>query len=179
MTVGMRIQDGLESTILSYLDRGVGQILVPNLLTKAQAEELVKWTYFAPMGLRSATSHTAMYSQFDGDHIRQYQYINENTLLCAQLESIVALENLDEILTVDGLDCFGGGPEDMAQSLGLPGEPQHPKVKEAYEQIQEKVSVAGKMWMGDVCEAAPSFLKIKKASKELLEKHGRKSQLGW
>ena len=179
MTVTMRIKDGLESTILSYLDRGVGQIVVPNLLTKEEAEALVKYTFFAPLGLRSATSIPAMYSQFEGDHVRQYQYINENTSLVPQLESITSLENLDEILTVEGIDYFAKGPEDMAQSLGLPGEPEHPKAKDAYEKIDEKLRAAGKGWTNDIMESASPFMLTKGALEELLEKHGRKSNLGW
>ena len=118
MTVSMRIPDGAESTILSYLDRGVRVITVPNLLTAEQARDLVKYSFFAPLGLRSATSIATMHGQVDGDHVRLFQEVNANTVIVPQLESIVALENLDEILAVDGIDYFGAGAEDMAQSLG-------------------------------------------------------------
>ena len=43
-----------------------------------------------------------------------------------QLESITAYENLDEILKVDGIEAFAGGPNDLAQSMGFPGQPDHP-----------------------------------------------------
>ena len=67
MTVSMRIPDGAESTILSYLDRGVRVITIPNLLTAEQARDLVKYSFFAPIGLRSATSIATMHGQVDGD----------------------------------------------------------------------------------------------------------------
>ena len=179
MTVTMRIPDGQESTILGFLDRGVRGITVPNLLTKDEAEALVKYTYFAPLGLRSATSIPTMHSQVDSDHIRLFQDVNANTLLVPQLESIVALENLEEILTVEGIDYFAGGPEDMAQSLGLPGQPGHPKVAETYEKINEKLHAAGKQMLGEVTESISTFMLTKDAIGELLEKHGRQSKLGW
>ena len=179
MTVSMRIPDGAESTILSYLDRGVRVITIPNLLTGEQARELVKYSFFAPIGLRSATSIATMHGQVDGDHVRLFQEMNANTVIVPQLESIVSLENLDEILAVDGIDYFGGGAEDMAQSLGLPGEPQHPRVAETYARITEKLHAAGKRMLGEVMESISMFDLTKGAIAELLQKHGRQTKLGW
>lgn len=179
ITVTMRIPDGQESTILSFLDRGVRGITVPNLLIKEEAEALVKYTFFAPLGLRSATSIPTMHGQVEGDHIRLFQDVNANTMLVPQLESIVSLENLDEILTVDGIDYFAGGPEDMAQSLGLVGQPGHPKVAETYAKIDEKLHAAGKRMIGEVTESISTFMLTKDAIGELLGKHGRESKLGW
>ena len=51
---------------------------------------------------------------------------NNDLLLMPQIEDIIAYENLDEMLTVDGVEIFAGGPNDLAQSMGFPGEPDHP-----------------------------------------------------
>ena len=179
MTVAMRIPDGAESTILSYLDRGVRVITIPNLLTGEQALDLVKYSFFAPLGLRSATSIATMHGQVDGDHVRLFQDMNANTVIVPQLESIVSLDNLDDILAVDGIDYFGGGAEDMAQSLGLPGEPQHPRVAETYAKITEKLHAAGKRMLGEVMESISMFDLTRGAIAELLQKHGRHTRLGW
>ncbi len=179
VTVALRIPDGAESTILSYLDRGARLIIVPNLLTAAEAAELVKYSYFAPLGLRSATSIATMHGQVDGDHVGLFQEVNANTMVVPQLESIVSLENLDQILAVDGIDYFGEGPEDMAQSLGLTGEPQHPRVAETYARIDEKLHAAGKRMLSEVTESIPVFNLAKQTIAELLEKHGRPNKLGW
>ena len=132
MTTTMRIPDGAESTILSYLDRGVQLIVVPNLQTRAEAEALVKYTFFAPLGLRSSTSYPMVLRQDGPERISLFEAANRNTLLVPQLESVTSVENLDEILQVDGIDFFGGGPEDMAQSLGIPGGHADPRVAEQY-----------------------------------------------
>ena len=179
MTVSMRIADGAESTILSFLDRGVRMITIPNLLTGAQAAELVKYSFFAPLGLRSATSIATMHGQVDGDHVRLFREVNANTVIVPQLESIVSLRNLDEILAVPGIDFFGGGAEDMAQSLGLPGQPQHPQVAETYAKITEKLHAAGKRMLSEVCASISVFDLTKEAVAELLRKHGRRTKLGW
>ncbi len=179
ITVMMRIPDGRESTILSFLDRGVRGITVPNLLTKEEAELLVKHTYFAPLGLRSATSIPTMHSQVDNDSIRLFKDVNANTLLVPQLESIVALENLEEILSVEGINYFAAGREDMAQSLGLPGQPGHSKVTETYEKIDEKLHAAGKKFIAEVVESVSTFMLTKDAISKLLKQHGRESKLGW
>ena len=179
VTVALRIPDGAESTILSYLDRGARLIIVPNLLTAQEAAELVKYSYFAPLGLRSATSIATMHGQVDGDHVRLFQEVNANTVVVPQLESIVSLQNLDEILAVGGIHYFGEGPEDMAQSLGLTGEPQHPRVKETYARINEKLHAAGKRMLSEVTESIPVFNLTKQTIAELLQKHGRPNKLGW
>ena len=179
VTVALRIPDGAESTILSYLDRGARLIIVPNLLTAEEAAELVKYSYFAPLGLRSATSIATMHGQVDGDHVRLFQEVNANTVIVPQLESIVSLQNLDEILAVDGIDYFGEGPEDMAQSLGLTGQPQHARVKDTYARIDEKLHAAGKRMLSEVTESIPVFNLAKQKIAELLQKHGRPNKLGW
>ena len=179
MTVTVRVPDQQESTLLSFLDRGVRVITVPNLLTREEAENLVKYSFFAPLGLRSATSVGTLKSQIDGDHPRMFSDVNAHTVIVPQLESVVAYENLDEILEVEGIDHFALGAEDMAQSLGLPGEPQHAKVKEVHAKIEEKLKAAGKGFFHQYMEAVSVFDMTKDAIAALLEKHGRKSQLGW
>ena len=179
MTVSVRIPDKSESTILSYLDRGVKSITIPNLLTKAEAEDIVKYSFFAPLGLRSATSVAIMNDQADGDHVKLFQEVNDNTFICPQLESTVSLQNLDEILAVEGINFFSGGAEDMAQSLGFPGQPGHPKVKETYKLIEDKIRAAGKYMMGDFMESIAVFDLTKNAIQDLLERNGREFKVGW
>jgi 2-keto-3-deoxy-L-rhamnonate aldolase RhmA len=179
ITVTLRIPDAQESTILSFLDRGVRVITVPNLLTRQQAEDLVKYSFFAPLGLRSATSVATLKGQIAGDHPRLYADTNANTVVVPQLENVSLLENLDDILEVDGLNYFGAGAEDMAQSLGLTGQPGHPKVAETYAKMEAKLAAAGKGMWGPLTEAVAVFDLTKSAIAGLLEKHGRSSKLGW
>ena len=111
--------------------------------------------------------------------MRLFQEVNANTIIVPQLESIVSLENIDDILAVDGIDYFGGGAEDMAQSLGLPGEPQHPRVAETYEKINAKLQAAGKRMFGEVAASISAFDLTRDAIADLLQQHGRQTKLGW
>ena len=96
-----------------------------------------------------------------------------------QLESITSLENLDDILTVGGIDYFARGPENMAQSLGLTEQATHPKVQEAYARIDEKLHAAGKHWISEFTESISLLFLMNEAAETLLKKHGRESQLKW
>ena len=178
VTPVMRVPDQHESTILSYLDRGIRQITVPNLLTKEEAEAIVKYSYFAPLGLRSATSLRTVFNQ-TGSRKELFEQVNANTIVVCQLESITAFGNLDEILSVEGLTYFGGGPEDIAQSMGLPGGHDDPRAVEAYRKACEKVRASGKFMMEDFIESVPVFQSVQGVVEKLLEKHGRKTTLSF
>ena len=179
ITVTMRIPDQQESTLLAYLDRGVQVVTIPNLLTAEQARSLVKYAYYAPVGLRSATSNRMVWNSFSDDRAVTYNLANENTIIVPQLESITSIENLDEILAVDGINYFASGFEDLSQSMGLAGQPRHPDVIEAFEKAKEKVYQAGKGFIYEHMESVSVFPSVFKDASKLLEKHGRKSKLFW
>jgi 4-hydroxy-2-oxoheptanedioate aldolase len=71
------------------------------------------------------------------------QRTNANMLVMGQLETTTAFENLDAILEIQGIDAFAWGPNDLAQSMGLPGQPQHPDVLAAQRQVAERIHAAG------------------------------------
>lgn len=179
ITPAMRIPDQQESTILRFLDAGMKTIIVPNLQTREQAEALVKHSYYGPKGLRSATGLRVVLNAQSDDLIYTYKVTNENTMIVPQLESAIAFENLDEILKVDGIDYFTGGPQDIAQSMGLPGQANHPKVREAFTEAVDKVRAAGKKMFSDVTVSVNALSVIIGAGRELLEKHGRECKLPW
>jgi 2-keto-3-deoxy-L-rhamnonate aldolase RhmA len=185
ITPTMRVPDQYESTILRYLDRGVRLIVVPNLQTKEQAEALVRNSYFAPKGLRSETSIRTIFNmggqrRKEGDRAERMADINAVTMVVPQLESTTALENLDGILEVEGIDYFAGGAGDLAQSMGLPGQPSHPEVQRAWRQAMEKIRVAGKgLPFEDSIESIRVIDVVYDSVEELLEKHGRKPQISW
>ena len=179
MTTTMRVPDGAESTILAYLDRGVQLIVVPNLQTRAEAEALVKYTFFAPLGLRSSTSHPMVLRQDGPSRTALFEAANRNTLVVPQLESVTAVDNLDDILQVDGIDFFGGGPEDMAQSMGIPGGHADPRVAEQFARAEAKVKAAGKHLLADHTESVQVFGAVKGALEEALARLGRTSAFAW
>ncbi len=148
-----RVPNIQSSTILQYLDCGIQGITGPHISTKADAEQLVRACHFGPLGERSFGGNRGCDYDFElSDKVAYYRQCNDNMLVCALLEDAGALENLDEILTVDGIDYFHIGPNDFSQGLGYPGQPQHPKVLEAIEEITSRVRRGGCRMEGDVMQ---------------------------
>jgi 2-keto-3-deoxy-L-rhamnonate aldolase RhmA len=75
-------------------------------------------------------------------------------LVCALLEDVAVLNNLDAILSVPGIDLFSIGPNDFAQSLGYPGQPDHPEVVKTMQDITRRIRQAGRKMQLDVMEGA-------------------------
>ena len=175
----MRVPDGRESTILSYLDRGIRQITVPNLQTREEAEALVKYSFFAPLGLRSATSLSMVFHQDTDQRADLMADVNANLVVVPQIESATCVDNLEDILQVDGLQYFAEGREDMAQSLGLPGGHADPRVDEAYARARTKLKAAGKeMWI-DHLESIDVAQLVRGGAEDLLREHNREPQMKW
>ena len=158
---------------MSFLDRGIKAMWVPNLQTKEEAEALVRYSFFAPIGLRSFTSRRVGKMGLHGGAKALMAEVNANTVIVPQLESITALNNLDEILTVDGIDYFGWGSNDLAWSMGHVGEPGHPSVVDAQDRALEKIHAAGKRLIGEVTEEIDAIGVLHDAGKSLLARHRR------
>lgn len=146
-----RVPNIQSSTILQYVDRGIQGIIGPHIATKSDAEQLVRACYFGPLGERSFGGNRGCQYDFElSDKIAYYRECNDNMLVSALLEDQGVLENLDEILTVNRIDYFGVGPNDFAQGLGFPGQPERREVVEAIEQVFSRIHQAGRRTESDV-----------------------------
>jgi 4-hydroxy-2-oxoheptanedioate aldolase len=123
----IRVEDKNESNIGKALDIGAMGIQVPQIENAEQAREVIKAAKFYPEGQRGVCRfvRAAQYSSMD-----RYDYFRtaNDTLVILQLEGKEALENLEEILEVKGIDVIFIGPYDLSQSLGIPGQISHPDV---------------------------------------------------
>jgi 2-keto-3-deoxy-L-rhamnonate aldolase RhmA len=150
-----RVPDIGSSTILRYLDRGVTGILGPHIATEADARQLVRACYFGPRGERSFGANRGTdYNAGIADKAAYYQEANEQMLVCALLEDVAVLDNLDAILSVPGIDLYSIGPNDFAQSLGYPGQPDHPEVVKTMQNLTGRIRQAGRTMQLDVMEGA-------------------------
>ena len=73
------------------------------------------------------------------------EHANSETLVCVQLEEAEAVSNVDEIVQVSGVDVFFVGPSDLSQSLGYPGRPDAPEVRQAMDTVFANIAAAGKV----------------------------------
>lgn len=140
MTSVVRINKNDQGLIYRTLDRGAQGIVVPHVNTKEEAQNLVDGGKFAPIGYRG------MYTSRQGFAVPDYvQVANDETLLIVLIEDIVAVRNLDEILTVDHIDVFFVAPSDLATSMGHIGELQHPDVQRTIDDTLARIQDAGRI----------------------------------
>ena len=133
----IRVPDSSESSIGKALDIGALGIQVPHVTNAKQAEAVIRKAKFYPEGERGVCRfvRAAQYSALErNEYFRQAN----QTLIILQLEGIEALENIDEIIRVPGIDILFVGPYDLSQSLGLPGQTSHPKVVEQMQFLVDK-----------------------------------------
>lgn len=123
------------------LDMGAGGILVPLVKTAADVERFVQACRYPPEGTRSFGPSRAHRYGFDRDY---WPRSAPKVVTMVIIETAEAVENIDEILAVDGLDTFVTGPADLSIALGVPMEMQHPTVAAAIELVLAAAQRAGK-----------------------------------
>ena len=128
------------------MDRGVMGVQVPHVNTAEDARSAVAAVKYHPLGDRGLAAGVRSSSYGFGMTMSEYaEESNRETLVCVQLEEGEAVENVEQIMGVEGVDVFFVGPSDLSQSLGYPGRPDVPEVREAMEHVFSTARAAGKI----------------------------------
>jgi len=152
----VRTQDSEYHLIANILDTGADGVMVPRVETVEQAARAVSYARFPPDGVRGCgTSAVLGYGRADWPV--DLPWLNQQTLIIAQVESMRSVENLPEIIQVPGVDAVFIGRFDLSIDLGVPGQIGHPKTVEAMQRITD-ICVAGGMPVGTVL-GSPEALK--------------------
>jgi 4-hydroxy-2-oxoheptanedioate aldolase len=138
----VRVQANDGPTITRALDRGAGGVQVPHVNTRADAEAAVHHAKFAPIGHRGFAGGRSAFGEKMADYTRR---ANAETMVVVMLEEVEALEHLDKILPVEHIDVFFVAPGDLAQSMGVPGQMDHPKVQAAIDDAIGRIVAAGRV----------------------------------
>lgn len=117
------------------LDAGAQGLLLPSIDTADQLEAIVRQTKYHPLGARPMNLKGPHTDYHFGSPREVIDHLNRETMTVAMIETRKAIDNLEAILGVEGLDCIMIGPDDLSQDLGVPGELQAPVLLEAYEEI--------------------------------------------
>ena len=168
VTPTMRVPDQIPSNILNYIDRGIKAITIPFVNTREEAEAMVECCYFAPRGHRSYTSKRVQRFGLVDDLRKMMQDTNDDLLIMPQIEDIKAYDNLDDILKVGGINVFAGGPNDLAQSMGFPGPPDHPDCIEITKEGTRKIHAAGKFRNEDIMVSIDATIAVRDSVKGML-----------
>lgn len=139
----IRVRKNEASLISKALDIGATGVQVPQVSTGAEASKVVESALFYPGGERGVCCYvrSAGYS-----HRPKKDYLgseNQKSLVVVQIEGQKGLQNIDEIMGVEGIDVIFIGPYDLSQSLGVPGEIEHPLVLKEMEGIARRAQGAG------------------------------------
>ncbi|WP_461151677.1 HpcH/HpaI aldolase family protein [Spirosoma pulveris] len=139
-----RVRSNDPKLILQFLDAGVMGIMMPAISTVADAEALVQAVKYPPLGTRGfgpvRANDYLLGTKNQGEAVA---FANEQILVLPQLEDKEAIDNLDDLLTVEGIDGFVIGPRDLAMSMGYYDGPGHDEVKRTIAGVVEKIRKAG------------------------------------
>jgi 2-dehydro-3-deoxyglucarate aldolase len=131
----VRVGENNPVIIKRVMDAGAYGVIVPMVNTKKQAEAAVKAVKYPPAGTRGVGLARA---QGYGAKFDEYAAtVNEESIVIAQIEHIEAVNNLESILSVEGIDGCIIGPYDLSGSLGKPGNFEHPDVLAALDQVEQ------------------------------------------
>ncbi|MFQ5683177.1 MAG: HpcH/HpaI aldolase/citrate lyase family protein [Candidatus Binatia bacterium] len=132
--------------ILRVMDRGALGVQVPHINTPADARRAVEAVKYYPLGTRGLAAGTRPANFGFGLQMGDYvKTANQETIVCIQLEEKEALDNLDGILQVEGVDVYFVGPSDLSQSMGYPGRSNTTEVQEAMSKAFATIVEAGKV----------------------------------
>jgi 2-keto-3-deoxy-L-rhamnonate aldolase RhmA len=134
-----RVTTNEPHIILRFLDTGVHGLHVPWVNTAAAAEQAVRSVKYEPRGQRGlAGSRASDWGMYES--IAAYtERANRETLVVVQIETLDAVNAVEEYVAIDGIDVLFIGPTDLSHSLGHPGGHSHPEVVEAMDRVAEVV----------------------------------------
>ena len=137
----VRVPVGDTTLLKQYLDIGAQTILVPMVETAEQAATLVQSMLYPPQGVRGVGGARASRWGRIPNYLKE---ANDQACLLVQVETALALKNLDAIAATEGVDGVFIGPSDLSASLGHIGNPGHPEVQDAIADAIARIRKAGK-----------------------------------
>lgn len=148
ITAIVRVGERTSVTVSKVLDAGAQGIIIPHLMSADDAREMVGLTRYPPVGTRTScmavrgTEYSA--SKFT-DHVERS---NKNIMVIGLIEDAPAVDAIDEIVAVPGVDVVFPGPGDLSTSLNVPGQFEHPLVIEKAEKVVRAAVKAKKAYPG-------------------------------
>ncbi|MBX3639573.1 MAG: 2,4-dihydroxyhept-2-ene-1,7-dioic acid aldolase [Nitrosomonas sp.] len=152
----VRLTSNHPDQIKRVMDAGATGVMVPMIKSAADARSAVDAMYYPPRGQRGVGLARA---QGFGASFQAYrQWLEQNAVIVVMIEHIDAVNAIDSILAVPGIDAYIIGPYDLSGSMGRPGDLNHPDVQTAISRILEAGKRAGKPGGIHVIEPDPEAL---------------------
>ena len=131
----VRVPANTPEYIARVLEGGALGVIAPHLRSAEEARAVVRAAKFPPLGERSNASGLPHLHFRSFPAAEAYAALNAATMVIVQFESAATLERADEIIAVDGIDMVLVGLNDLLADWGIPGDYDHPRVREAYAKI--------------------------------------------
>lgn len=152
----VRVSKNEEVIIKRVLDMGADGIVVPMIKNAAEAKEAIDYAKYPPVGKRGVGLFRA---QKYGQGFNEYkQWVKDELVIIAQIEHIEAVNNIEEIITVEGIDGVIIGPYDLSGSMGFPGDFYRTDVSQAIQKVVDVCKLHNKPSGFHVIESDPAKL---------------------
>ncbi len=149
----VRVSKNEEVIIKRVMDMGADGVIIPMIKSKEDAKMAVDFVKYPPIGKRGVGLYRA---QGYGTKFEEYKkWVEKSAIIIAQIEHIDAVENINEILEVDGIDGTIIGPYDLSGSMGVPGDYFREDVQEAILKVKEACNKHNKPYGFHVIESDP------------------------
>ncbi|HLJ93894.1 MAG TPA: aldolase/citrate lyase family protein [Gemmataceae bacterium] len=134
------------ATVMRALEAGAGGIMAAQVRNARQVEQIIQWAKFHPRGLRGI-NNTGVDGRYGLTPLPEYfQQANANTFIAIQIEHVQAVEDVEQIAAVEDVDVLFVGPADLSQSMGMPGDWNHPRHWEAIQRVAQAAQKNGIHW---------------------------------
>ena len=131
----VRVGENDSNLIKRVMDAGAHGVIVPMVNSKEDAEKAVASVQYPPKGFRGVGLARAQ--KYGADFEGYKKWNEQESIVIVQIEHIKAVENLESILSVPGVDGFIIGPYDLSGSLGVPGQFDHPEMVKALNRVKD------------------------------------------
>jgi 2-dehydro-3-deoxyglucarate aldolase len=152
----VRVSKNEEVAIKKVMDMGADGVVVPMVKNKDEAQMAIDFVKYPPVGKRGVGLYRAQNYGLGFDEYRKW--VDEESVIIAQIEHIDAVNNIEDILSVEGIDGTIVGPYDLSGSMGYPGEYYRDDVQEAILKVKEACKKYSKPYGFHVIESDPEKL---------------------
>jgi 4-hydroxy-2-oxoheptanedioate aldolase len=128
----VRVPANSPEFICRLLDGGAMGVIAPHVRSAEEAREVVRFAKFTPQGERGAGGALPHYHYRSFPSAAVNQAMNDATMVVVMMETVAALEHVEEIAAVDGVDLMLVGTNDLCNEMGISGQFDHPNVRDAY-----------------------------------------------
>lgn len=147
LPVVVRVRQPSRTLVTKYLDMGATGILLSDVGSAQEAKKLAEICYYAPKGDRGISTFRAHTGYQNGNLQEIMRQANDKVTVICQIESPCAVDEVQDILAIDGVDGVLIGPNDLTQHMNCVGQYSHPTVQAAMQHVAKQAEKANK-WSG-------------------------------